>query len=212
MFAAETRYSREDIIQERKQYEEIQYFFCFPSHLFRPVTCFWTTSFQHNFNPSLSLKVCIVFPRIISSLKYFLQNLLLINKNFADTLWNLMFAEIRYFKLELFFLTAYLENYSSKIPFRTKGASFFSQRFHLLWHTLCSYWFFSAHKYPLNFISWNPFIYCTRFSKVWIFWEGHKIWKNLCQKVDKDFSKQMWSSPIIQTLNAVGTNQILSAC
>ena len=48
--------------------------------------------------------------------------------------------------------------------------------------------------------------------KVWVFWEGHKIWKNLrrtfdksvlicvCNSVDEDFSKQMWPSRIIQTL------------
>ena len=46
------------------------------------------------------------------------------------------------FQTRFFFLTAYLENYSSKIPFRTKGASFFSQCYHLVWHTVCSYWFF----------------------------------------------------------------------
>ena len=54
-------------------------------------------------------------------------------------------------------------------------------------------------------------------SKVWVFSEGHKIWKKsssyfwqerrvlcaqqrTCQKVEEDFSKQMWSSRIIQTL------------
>ena len=53
--------------------------------------------------------------------------------------------------------------------------------------------------------------------KVWVFCEGHKIWKKsslyfwhvcrvlcaqqrTCLKVDEDFSKQMWSSSIIQTL------------
>ena len=54
-------------------------------------------------------------------------------------------------------------------------------------------------------------------GKVWVFWEGHRIWKKsslyfwqehrvlwgqqrTCQKVNEDFSKQMWSSRIIQTL------------
>ena len=53
--------------------------------------------------------------------------------------------------------------------------------------------------------------------KVWVFWEGHKIWKKssscfwqercvlcaqqrTCQKVDEDFQKQMLISRIIQTL------------
>ena len=53
--------------------------------------------------------------------------------------------------------------------------------------------------------------------KVWVFWEGHKIWKKsslyfwqercvlwvqqrTCQKVDDDFSKQTWSSCNTQTL------------
>ena len=54
--------------------------------------------------------------------------------------------------------------------------------------------------------------------KAWVFWEGHKIWKKdslyfwqehcalcaqqrTCQKVYKYFSKQMWTSCIIQTLS-----------
>ena len=63
---------------------------------------------------------------------------------------------------------------------------------------------------------------CVAFSeymnfKVWVFWEGHKIWKNsssyfwqecrvLCaqqrnyQKADKDFLNQIWTSCNIQTL------------
>ena len=54
-------------------------------------------------------------------------------------------------------------------------------------------------------------------GKVWVFWEGHKIWKKssllfwqehrvlcaqhrTCQKLDEDFFKKMWTSRIIQTL------------
>ena len=64
----------------------------------------------------------------------------------------------------------------------------------------------------------EPFVILYRFLsdifgvKVWVFWEGHKIWQErrvlcaqqrTCQKVDKDFSKQMWLSHIIQILRAV---------
>ena len=62
---------------------------------------------------------------------------------------------------------------------------------------------------------WRFFLYVS--FKVCVFWEGHKIWKksssyflqerrilcaqqHTCQKVNEDFSKQMWSSRILQTL------------
>ena len=54
-----------------------------------------------------------------------------------------------------------------------------------------------------SFLMWNASKVEIFYCKVWVFWEGHKIWKKSSSyfwQVDEDFSKQMWTSRIIQTL------------
>ena len=83
---------------------------------------------------------------------------------------------------------------------------------------LCS-WIIRLFKMGWNRF-WKRIAILVWGFKVWVFWEGYKIWKKslsyfwqerrvlcaqqrTCQKVDEDFSKQMWSSRIIQTLRKV---------
>ena len=92
------------------------------------------------------------------------------------------------------FLTAFLENYSSKIPFRTKGASFYSQCYHLVWHTVCSYWFFQlinihrilfhgTHSYTvLALVKFGFFEKATKFEKIFVK-KLTKIFQNKCGQV-----------------------------
>ena len=86
----------------------------------------------------------------------------------------------------------------------------------------CQIFEWSNSRGELRYFPHSDVMFCIFFRnstcKDWVFWEGHKIWKksssyhwqerrvlckqqHTCQKVDEDFSKQMWSSRIIQNLS-----------